>query len=68
MSGILGRSQFVSETANLFMDEKTANARARVSSFLLKLYYICIKYTYIRLWNGLMKWPQPIRQLNVSCW
>lgn len=31
MDPILGRSQFLSETVNLFTDEKTANARARVS-------------------------------------
>lgn len=30
MDPILGRSQFLSETVNLFTDEKTANARARV--------------------------------------
>lgn len=32
MDPILGRSQFLSETVNLFTDEKTANARARVST------------------------------------
>ncbi|KAH8383214.1 hypothetical protein KR009_007345 [Drosophila setifemur] len=30
MDSIIGRSQFVSETANLFTDEKTATARAKV--------------------------------------
>ncbi|XP_022217855.2 symplekin [Drosophila obscura] len=30
MDSIIGRSQFVSETANLFTDEKTASARAKV--------------------------------------
>lgn len=34
MDPILGRPQFLSETANLFTDEKTANARARVSDIV----------------------------------
>lgn len=46
MDPILGRSQFLSETVNLFTDEKTANARARVSCFLCRYLhvYICIEY------------------------
>ncbi|KAM7359975.1 symplekin scaffold protein [Cochliomyia hominivorax] len=34
MDPILGRSQFLSETVNLFTDEKTANARARVVEWI----------------------------------
>ncbi|XP_065355238.1 symplekin [Calliphora vicina] len=34
MDPILGRSQFLSETVNLFTDEKTANARARVVEWM----------------------------------
>ncbi|KAI9575687.1 symplekin [Glossina fuscipes] len=37
MDPILGRPQFLSETANLFTDEKTANARARVVEWLNEL-------------------------------
>lgn len=33
MDSIIGRSQFVSETANLFTDEKTATARAKVGKW-----------------------------------
>lgn len=34
MSNILGRTEFFSETANLFTDEKTAQNRAKVRQFL----------------------------------
>lgn len=34
MSGILGRSQFLGETSNLFTDERTATARSRVVEWI----------------------------------